>query len=62
LKGVVGDAAIKKALLENAKQKGEVILPAKLGEETSKILAQREIKDTIDKIKNSGHHKLSIFC
>jgi NAD(P)-dependent dehydrogenase (short-subunit alcohol dehydrogenase family) len=54
LKGVVGDAAIKKALLENAKQKGEVILPAKLGEETSKILAQREIKDTLDKIKKAG--------
>ena len=54
LKGIEGDAAIKKALLENAKQKGEVILPAKLGEETSKILAQREIKDTLDKIKQAG--------
>ncbi len=54
LKGIEGDAAIKKALLENAKQRGEVILPAKLGEETSKILSQREIKYTLNKIREAG--------
>lgn len=54
LKGVQGDAAIKKAILDESRKNGKVISPAKLGEETNKVLAQREIKDNLNKIKEAG--------
>ena len=54
LKGIHGDAAIKKAILDESRKNGVTMSPAKLGEETNKIIAQREIKDTLNMIREAG--------
>jgi acyl carrier protein len=51
---VEGDAALKQALLSEAKAAGEAITPAELGKRVSRILANREVRATIAAIKAAG--------
>jgi len=48
------DAAIKKALLGDAKASGTAIKPAELGARSKRILAAREVKATIAAIESAG--------
>ncbi len=53
-RGAEGDAGLKRALLEDAKARGEAIAPAELGKRVSRILANREIRATIDAVRAAG--------
>ena len=48
------DGEIKKALMEDAKNSGEKITPAQLGSAAHKILANREIRETINALEEAG--------
>jgi len=52
--GIEGDAELKRALLVAAKERGQKILPAELGAEVSRILANREINATLEAIGAAG--------
>jgi acyl carrier protein len=54
LSAAATDGDLKKALLEEAKQKGKKITPAELGREAGQILAIREIKATLKAIEEAG--------
>ncbi len=53
-RGAEGDAALKRALLEDAKKTGRTIAPAELGKVVERILAGREVRATLDAIKAAG--------
>jgi acyl transferase domain-containing protein/NADP-dependent 3-hydroxy acid dehydrogenase YdfG len=53
-RGVEGDAALKRALLDDAKKRGAAIAPAELGRSVEKILAGREVRATVDAIAAAG--------
>ncbi|MEZ4319046.1 MAG: SDR family NAD(P)-dependent oxidoreductase [Myxococcota bacterium] len=52
--GVSGDAELKRALMMDAKAKGQMIKPADLGKAVSRILANREIRETLAHIEAVG--------
>ncbi len=52
--GAIDDAALKRALLEDAKAAGVAITPAELSSNVSKILANREIEATVAAIQAAG--------
>ncbi len=54
VKGVDSDAAMKGALLKDAKSRGEKLKPADLGKQVKRIMANREVRATIDAIKATG--------
>ena len=56
LHNITNDADIKKAILEDAKNKGQAILPADLNNITKKIFAIREVKETLKAIEKAGAH------
>jgi hypothetical protein len=51
---VEGDAALKQALLSEAKAAGEAIKPAELGKRVNRVLANREVRATVAAIKAAG--------
>jgi malonyl CoA-acyl carrier protein transacylase len=53
-RGLSGDAALKKGLLEDAKKSGRAVTPAALGKQVEKILANREVLATIAAIAAVG--------
>jgi acyl carrier protein len=53
-RGIDGDAALKKALLEETKRTGEKLTPAELGKRVEKILNAREVRGTIAAIERAG--------
>ena len=53
-RGVDGDAALKKALLDDAKKTGEKLTPAELGKRVEKIVNAREVRGTIAAIGRAG--------
>ena len=53
-RGVTGDAALKRALLAAARARGEMVKPAQLGRQVARVLAQREIRNTIKHIQQTG--------
>jgi hypothetical protein len=54
LAGAKDEAAVKRALLDNARQSGRTPSPAELGAEASRILAGREVRATLDAIAVKG--------
>ncbi|MFP4601290.1 MAG: SDR family NAD(P)-dependent oxidoreductase, partial [Persicimonas sp.] len=52
--GVEGDAALKRVLLEEAKDKGEMLTPRDLQSQVRHVLACREIRDTIARLDAVG--------
>ncbi|MEM1246174.1 MAG: SDR family NAD(P)-dependent oxidoreductase, partial [Acidobacteriota bacterium] len=52
--GVDGDASLKKAPLADAQARGEALTPADLGRRVGKILATREIHETLKAIQSAG--------
>ncbi|MFT5993587.1 MAG: hypothetical protein ACI82G_002591 [Bradymonadia bacterium] len=54
--GVEDDAGLKRALLGDARARGEKVTPAQLGKQASKILAAREIRGTLSAIVAVGGH------
>ncbi|AKF05205.1 type I polyketide synthase [Sandaracinus amylolyticus] len=52
--GAKDDAALKRALLEDAKKSGQAIAPAELGKRVERILANREVRGTIEAIRAAG--------
>ena len=53
-RGVEGDAALKKALLADAKARGEMLRPADLGKRVDGILRSREVRDTLAAFEAAG--------
>jgi acyl transferase domain-containing protein len=53
-RGVEGDAALKKALLDEAKRTGEKVTPAELGKRVERIVNAREVRGTIAAIEAAG--------
>jgi hypothetical protein len=54
VRGVEGDAALKKALLDETKRTGEKVTPAELGKRVEKIVNAREVRGTIAAIEAAG--------
>ncbi len=52
--GVEDDAGLKRALLQEAVAKGEKLTPAVLGQQVSRILANREVQETLAAIERAG--------
>ncbi len=52
--GAAGDKDLKRALLEDAKARGRKINPAELGALARRILANREIRSTLEAMKEAG--------
>ena len=52
--GAVSDADLKRALLTDAKARGEALTPAALGRAVKQILAGREVRDTLAAIASAG--------
>ncbi|RME21431.1 MAG: SDR family oxidoreductase [Deltaproteobacteria bacterium] len=52
--GVDGDAALKRALLADARARGETPRPAAIGRQVATILANREIRRTLARIEQAG--------
>lgn len=48
------DAALKRALLEQARRLGEEVAPAQIGVRTGRILAAREVRATIERLERIG--------
>jgi len=48
------DADLKRVLLAEAKEKGEALTPATLSRRVSKVLANREVKSTLEAVKLAG--------
>jgi KR domain/Polyketide synthase dehydratase len=55
-RGLDGDASLKRALLLDAKRRGEAVTPAALGKEVDRILANREVLRTLSEIERVGGH------
>ncbi|MDP1569499.1 MAG: SDR family oxidoreductase, partial [Vicinamibacterales bacterium] len=53
-RGVEGDAALKKALLADAKARGEMLRPADLGRQVDGILRSREVRETLAAFEAAG--------
>ncbi|MFO0686605.1 MAG: SDR family NAD(P)-dependent oxidoreductase [Sandaracinus sp.] len=53
-RGVSGDAALKKALLDDAKASGTKVTPAELGKRVERIVNAREVRATIAAIEQAG--------
>ena len=56
------DAALKRALLENAKTEGHTIRPAELGAQARKIMAVREIQTTLRNLADAGSDARYLTC
>lgn len=54
VRGVTGDAALKKALLDDAKARGEALAPAELGRRAEAIAANREVRANLDAVRSAG--------
>ncbi|MFK7989538.1 MAG: SDR family NAD(P)-dependent oxidoreductase, partial [Sandaracinaceae bacterium] len=52
--GADGDAAIKQALLSQAKASGQKLSPKELGAQAKRILAAREVRGTLSAIESAG--------
>ncbi|WP_437497262.1 SDR family oxidoreductase [Sorangium sp. So ce1099] len=53
-RGVEGDAGLKRALLAEARSRGSAPPPAELGAMVARVLANREIRATLDAIRAAG--------
>jgi acyl transferase domain-containing protein len=53
-RGVEGDAALKRALMEDARAHGEALTPAILGKRVAQILAAREVRGTLEQLRDAG--------
>ncbi|MBU1172699.1 MAG: SDR family oxidoreductase [Proteobacteria bacterium] len=56
------DADLKRVLLENAREEGISVTPALLGSQTKKILAGREINETLSALSAAGSEARYITC
>lgn len=48
------DAELKRALLEEARKKGEKLTPAELGKQAAAILREREVRHTLSELERAG--------
>jgi acyl carrier protein len=53
-KGASDDAALKRALLDDARAKGTMVKPAELGGQVRSILSGREVRETLKQIEAAG--------
>ncbi|MFO0607691.1 MAG: SDR family oxidoreductase [Polyangiales bacterium] len=53
-RGVTGDAPLKAALMADAKKRGVAVTPASLGRAVDRIVANREVRATLDAVKAAG--------
>ncbi len=56
------DAELKRALLEQAKRNGEKITPRELGKTVRRILAAREVRETLQTIRTAGGEARYAAC
>ncbi len=54
LRGVQGEAALKRALMEDAQRQGKRPSPRELGQQVSRVLADREVRQTLADIQAAG--------
>ncbi|WP_438018323.1 SDR family NAD(P)-dependent oxidoreductase [Sorangium sp. So ce315] len=59
-RGVDGEAALKAALLKAAAAAGQKATPAEIGRQVAKILANREVRATLDAIRAAGGEALYV--
>jgi NADP-dependent 3-hydroxy acid dehydrogenase YdfG/acyl carrier protein len=52
--GIHDDAGLKRALLDGAKREGRAATPAEVGAQVAKVLANREVRATLDAIRAAG--------
>ncbi len=54
LAGASGEAALKRALLDSARARGEAIQPAEIGRKAARVLAAREVRATLSALAEAG--------
>ncbi|WP_437798995.1 SDR family NAD(P)-dependent oxidoreductase [Sorangium sp. So ce693] len=59
-RGVEGEAALKAALVKAATSEGQRVTPAEIGKSVAKILANREVRATLDAIRAAGGEALYV--
>nr|MBK7068262.1 SDR family oxidoreductase [Deltaproteobacteria bacterium] len=52
--GVSDDAGLKRALLDDAKKSGRAVSPSEVGVQVGKVLANREVRSTLDAVRAAG--------
>jgi acyl transferase domain-containing protein len=52
--GIADDAGLKRALLEEARSQGRTVTPAQLGEQARLVQANREIRRTLEALREAG--------